>query len=107
MVAREVPFVGTSTLLYNWKNIKAFFKKYELKTLNDFDKFWQNTGGLGFEDLIQIVSYGLQRKDKEVTLEEAEYLFDEFMEDHTLQDIVKLVMEAQLSALVNTDNAGE
>lgn len=109
MVAREVPFVGNSSLLYSWANLNQFFKAYEIKNVNEWDVFWRTKlGDLDFEnDYPKIIMYGLNRKGSPSTIEEANELFEEFMEDHTLQDIQELLISAQMSALVNTETQGE
>jgi len=109
MVAREVPFLGNSSLLYSWANINQFFKAYGIKNINEWDTFWRTKlGDLEFDkDYPQILMFGLNRKEKQSSIEEAGELFEEYMEEHTLQDLQELIINAQMSALVNEETQGE
>ena len=109
MVAREIPFIGNSSLLYSWANISQFFKTYGIKNINEWDVFWRTQlGSLEFDkDYPQILMYGLNRKEKQASFEEAKELFEEYMEGHTMQDLQELIINAQMSALVNPDAQGE
>lgn len=109
MVAREVPFTGNYSLLYSWANLNQFFAAYSIKNLDDFNMFWKTRmESLEFgTDYPQIIMFGLNRKESKSSIEEAEALFYQYMEDHTLQDIQELIVNAQMSALINTDTPGE
>jgi hypothetical protein len=108
MVAHEVPFIGGSSFLYNWRNINIFFDEYDLKTLDEFDEFWKKRPcTLTFEDYTKIVSIGLQRKDQVVPAEKVDELIGEYVDNNSLNDLLALVYTAQLSSLVNTDIKGE
>ena len=104
MVKREVPFVGNYSLLFSWRNFNAFRKAYGINTLDDFDNFYskENSAKLTFDDIEKIVGFGLQRKDVPVSQEEVTDLIDEFMEDHAWMDLLELVINAQMSALVSS-----
>ena len=108
MVAHEVPFVGNSFLLYNWRNINIFFNEYDLKTLDEFDTFWKTRPGtFTFEDYNKIVSIGLQRKDQVVPTEKVDELIGEYVDNNSLNDLLATVYKAQMSSLVNADDQGE
>ncbi len=63
---------------------------------------------LGFgTDYPQIIMFGLNRKESKSSIKEAGELFEQYMEDHTLQDIQELIINAQMSALINTEAQGE
>lgn len=104
MVTREVPLVGNSSLLFSWKNFDAFRRAFGIKSLEDFDAFYtkENVAKLTFDDIIKIVGFGLQRRDKEVSLEEVVDIIDEYMEENTFMDLIELVINAQLAALTST-----
>jgi hypothetical protein len=110
MVKREVPLVENYSLLYSWHNLNAFFEAFGIKTLEEFDTFYskENSIKLGFEDIAKIVGFGLQRKDKSYSMEEVNDIIDEFMEEKTMQDILELAINAQMSAMITTSaNEGE
>jgi hypothetical protein len=104
MVKREVPLIGNYSLLYSWRNLNAFFEAFGIKTLEEFDKFYskENTVKIGFEDISKIVGFGLQRRDKQLSLEEVNDIIDEFMEENTMQDLMEITIKAQMSAMVTT-----
>lgn len=104
MVKREVPLIGNYSLLYSWRNLNAFFEAYGIKTLEEFDTFYSkdNTLKLGFEDISKIVCFGLQRRDKQFSIEEVNDIIDEFMEENTMQDLIELAIKAQMSAMIST-----
>lgn len=109
MVIREVPF-GEHSLLYNWANIKKFYDEYGLRTIEEFEAFWdmKKAATLGLDDFIKIAFIGLQRKGKPVSLEEASEIVDEYMgDDKTVTDLMVTLYKAQLEGLVVQDTEGE
>lgn len=106
MVSREVPFTGNSSLLFNWKNFTQFRKAYGIKTLEEFDDFWKiRAVSLDIDtDYPTILMFGLNRKDKESSIEEATELMNEYMEDHVLTELTELIISSMMSALVVEGN---
>jgi hypothetical protein len=109
MVKREVPFVGTSTLLYSWKNLTAFFDEFGIEKIEDIDNFYkENTGKLTFSQIEKIIQFGLQRKDKKVEIDEVRDLMDTYLEENTVLDIIGLAVKAQMLAIISaTEPQGE
>jgi hypothetical protein len=105
MVTREVPLVGTKSLLYSWRNLTLLCNEFDIVSVDELGKFFQSRfKSISMGDIEKMVWIGLQRKDKEVSLEEARDILEEFLEEKYIPDLIEIVIRAQVASIMVTDS---
>jgi hypothetical protein len=105
MVTREVPLVGTKSLLYSWRNLSLLCNEFNIASVDELGRFFQSRfKTISMDDIEKMVWIGLQRKDKEVSLEEARDILEEFLEEKYIPDLIEIVIRAQVASIMVTDS---
>jgi hypothetical protein len=93
MVKKETPLIGGLSLRYDWDNLELMAETLNLESLTEFGQFFINSN-IGLKHIKIMIWAGLQRPDVPFDIKNVGSVLDEYLDSHSLPELMELVLNA-------------
>lgn len=97
MPLKSLPFFGEYSLRFNWTAFERMAVALGTPSFADFDKIMTRLGPV---EIRTIVWAGLLHKYPKITSSEVAGIIDEYLDEHDIQELTEIVMNALTEASV-------